>query len=277
MPRAQNWQQQRGQHLVACTVCPPVGKGHSISPRLPSPNEVIACATKLIDVEPYDYLDPDHAPNGLAGYYRRADAPPPCPLLQAQAILHQAARAGAPFVACADHLGEIAHYDWRADGPDGPGYYRNAAAPESSDPREASLCVLREAAAAGAEFVRCAEPAGEVRGYDFGDGPDGVGYYRRADAPLADGREYSRMVLQRASAAGALFVACPEEVMQLPGYDFRVGGEEGTGYYRRDDAAPPHPPPEPAGGRWMAARAPAAATDGYDDFMASMRELGALG
>jgi hypothetical protein len=243
---------------------------------------VIGCATKLIDIEPYDYLDAEHAPDSLAGYYRRADAPPPCPRLQSQAILHRAAQAGAPFVACTDNLGELTHYGWRGDGPDGPGYYRSAAAPESSDPREASLCVLREAAAAGADFVRCAEHAGDVRDYDFGDGPDGVGYYRRPDAPPADGREYSRMVLQRASAAGALFVACPEAVMSLPGYEYRQGGEEGTGYYRRDDAPPPRTRFEPAHGRWLASQAAgqpagAAGSDGYDDFMASMKELGALG
>jgi hypothetical protein len=94
------------------------------------------------------------------------------------------------------------------------------------------------------------------------------------------------MVLQRASAAGALFVACPEEVMPLPDYDFRAEGEEGVGYYRRDDAGPPLPRPEPVGSRWMPARPavppgedvqPATAADGYDDFMATMRELGALG
>ena len=76
--------------------------------------------------------------------------------------------------------------------------------------------MLREAAAAGAEFVLCPEHVGDVAGYDFRGGPDGTGYYRRPDAPPPDGREYSRMVLQRASAAGAEFVAWPERVMDLP-------------------------------------------------------------
>ena len=75
--------------------------------------------------------------------------------------------------------------------------------------------MLREAAAAGAEFVRCPEEVGDVAGYDFREGADGVGYYRRADAPPPDEREYMRLVLRRASAAGATFIGCPEEVQPL--------------------------------------------------------------
>ena len=54
-------------------------------------------------------------------------------------------------------------YEWR-DGPEGVGYYRDAAAPPAADPREQSLLLLREAAAASAEFVRCAEFVGQVAG-----------------------------------------------------------------------------------------------------------------
>ena len=75
---------------------------------------------------------------------------------------------------------------------------------------------MRAAAAAGADFVRCPEDVGGVSGYDFRDGGSGVGYYRRPDAPEPDAREYMTLVLQRASAAGAEFVGCPEEVRHLP-------------------------------------------------------------
>ena len=116
--------------------------------------------------------------------------------------------------------------------------------------------MLREAAAAGAEFVLCPEHVGDVAGYEFRGGPDGTGYYRRPDAPPPDGREYSRMVLQRASAAGAEFVACPERVMDLPGYEFRLVGSEGVGYYKAEAEAEDAPD--------------------YNDFMATMKELGAV-
>ena len=128
--------------------------------------------------------------------------------------------------------------------------------------------MLREAAAAGAEFVRCAESVGELSGYDFipegaPSAVEGSGYYRRADAPPPDEREYSRMVLQRASAAGADFVACAEQVMQLAGYEHRDGAE-GVGYYRLGVAAAP------------AARTEASEPSSFSDFMSSMRELGAM-
>ena len=222
------------------------------------------------------------APDGVAGYYRKAEAPPPDPIIQSRAILQRAASAGAPFVACELDLGEVQHYDWRMDGPDGPGYYRRAGAPESADPREASLCVLREAAAAGADFVRCPNDVGHVAGYDYRDGNDGLGYYRRADAPPPDGREFSRMVLQRASAAGALFVACPNNVMDLQGYEFRLAGEDGRGYYKLGtQPAARTAPIRPAASSQLLSEDlghPAcSSTDGYDEFLASMKELGALG
>ena len=136
-------------------------------------------------------------------------------------MLCQASDAGAAFIACTELVCELPLYEWR-DGPDGVGYYRHAAAPPGADPREQSLLVLREAAAAGADFVRCPEEVGVVAGYDFRDGADGVGYYRRPDAPLPDAREYMRSVLQRACAAGATFIGCPEEVQPLVGYVTRL-------------------------------------------------------
>ena len=51
--------------------------------------------------------------------------------------------------------------------------------------------MLREAADAGAEFVRCAEFVGAVVGYDYRDGSEGVGYYRHTDAPPPDQVEYA--------------------------------------------------------------------------------------
>ena len=155
-------------------------------------------------------------------------------------------------MACADDVGEVAGYEWR-DGADGLGYYRR-------DARAESLLVLRLAAAAGAPFVRCAEDVGAVAGYDFrdcGGAGDDTGYYRRPDAPPPDDREYSRLVLQRASAAGAAFVACPEQMGELRGYAFREG-EEGRGYYR------------------VRREAPVQAAPAYDEFERAMQELGAV-
>ena len=56
--------------------------------------------------------------------------------------------------------------------------------------------ILREAAAAGAEFIRCGESVGELGGYDYrADGSDGAadgaGYYRRDDAVAAEPYDYS--------------------------------------------------------------------------------------
>ena len=73
---------------------------------------------------------------------------------------------------------------------------------------------------------------GEVGGYQFCEwGDQGAGYYRRADAPPPDSREYSRIILQKASAAGATFITCPEFIDTLEGYRFENDGPEGCGYY----------------------------------------------
>ena len=122
-----------------------------------------------------------------------------------------------------------------------------------------------QAAAAGAEFVRCPEEVGAVAGYDFREGEDGVGYYRRVDAPPPDEQEYMRLVLRRAAAAGATFVGCPQEVQTLPGYAFR-DGPDGRGYYMVDPpAAPPAAPDKPGGGG-----------SSSDAFLADLKELGAM-
>ena len=106
---------------------------------------------------------------------------------------------------------------------------------QSSSTRDAIL-VLQQAAAAGAGFVACAYELGvEVAGYAFAKGgADGTGYYRQPNAPPPDDAAYSRVVLQRASAAGASFVAIdvPLEGFTLPGYEY-AHGAEGPGYYRR--------------------------------------------
>ena len=130
-------------------------------------------------------------------------------------MLREAADAGAEFVRCAEFVGAVVGYDYR-DGPEGVGYYR------VGDPAAESRLLLREAAAAGADFVRCPEDVGKVPGYLFATGVDGeVGYYRQPDAPPPDPYEYMSLVLQRASAAGAAFVACPNYVRELPGYRCR--------------------------------------------------------
>ncbi|KAL1503749.1 hypothetical protein AB1Y20_012218 [Prymnesium parvum] len=101
---------------------------------------------------------------------------------------------------------------------------------ELADERQQSHLLLQQAAAAGAEFVRCLANVGEVSGYEFQEGSDGTGYYRRADAPPPDDKEYARCVLARASAAGAEFVACANDVGEVQGYAHR-DGPEGRGYY----------------------------------------------
>ena len=146
------------------------------------------------------------------GYYRLPSAPLPAdPRAQSLLVLREAADAGAEFVRCAEFVGAVVGYDYR-DGAEGFGYYRVDAAAESR-------LLLREAAAAGADFVRCPEDVGKVPGYIFATGAGGaVGYYRQPDAPPPDPYEYMSIVLQRASAAGAGFVACPNYVRELPGY-----------------------------------------------------------
>ena len=101
---------------------------------------------------------------------------------------------------------------------------------ELADPVAMSRLMLRQAAAAAADFVRCPESVGAVPGYDHRDGEDGVGYYRRGDAPAPDDAEYSRLMLMRASAAGAGFVGCPTSVGEVQGYQHRRG-PDGPGYY----------------------------------------------
>ncbi|EOD12761.1 hypothetical protein EMIHUDRAFT_459634 [Emiliania huxleyi CCMP1516] len=182
-----------GEPSRVCEPSPPGAEvGAEAGPRVGAPS--IVCDRPLGTLPHYDYLRPEAAPDG--GYYRRHDAPPPSPLDVSRAILQRASDAGAPFVTCAEFVGPVPHYDWRPDGPD----------------------VLREAAAAGAEFVLCPE--------------------------------------HRASAAGAEFVACPERVMDLPGYEFRLVGSEGVGYYKVEAEAEDAPD--------------------YNDFMATMKELGAV-
>jgi hypothetical protein len=233
----------------------------------------IACAQFVCDVEHYEFRAADGAADG-PGYYRRDDAPPPDPYEQARAILSRARDAGAAFIACAEPIDgyELPLYEYRS-GPDGLGYYRHAAAPPPADPVEQARLILREAAAAGASFVRCGESVGELTGYDFrlegeAGADEGAGYYRRADAAPPDAHEYSRIILQRASAAGAEFVACAEAVMQLPGYEHR-DGPDGVGYYRLGSQAHALQPPETdvrsSGGGGA-----------FDDFMTTMKELGAV-
>ena len=241
----------------------------------------IACSTFLCEVEHYKYRNAEDCAKDTAlgeqgaGYYRCADAPPPDPYEQARAILLQASAAGADFIRCAEPLDgvELPLYEYRTNGPDGPGYYRLLDAPPPSDPIEHARGILREAAAAGAEFIRCDESVGELGGYDYrADGDDGAGYYRRDDAQAADPYEYSRIVLRRASAAGADFVACAEFVMALPGYEHRDGAD-GLGYYRLDHASEQGPPPSSQAADQSSASADSGA---FDAFMNSMKELGAI-
>ncbi|KAL1521005.1 hypothetical protein AB1Y20_022562 [Prymnesium parvum] len=221
----------------------------------------ISCASFVCELELYEYrtADDDAAVHG-PGYYRRDDAPPPDPLEQSRAILQQACAAGAAFISCAERIiDELPLYTYR-DGPEGKGYYRHAGAPPSADPREQSLMLMREASAAAAAFVRCLDFVGAVTGYDFREegeagAHEGTGYYRRDDAPPPDEWEYSRMVLERASAAGAEFVAIPQAIMELRGYEFK-DGPEGTGYYLIGaNKAAPH---------------------SFDEFLSDMKELGAI-
>ena len=137
-------------------------------------------------------------------------------------MLVRASEAGAAFIGCGDpsgirdldEIGPLVHaYDFH-DGLEGRGFYRRLDVPPPADPIEAARLILREAASEAAEFVRCADYVGPYAGYEYvSDGhpralaEGGGGYYRRPDAPPPDAAEYSRLVLQRASAAGAVFVA----------------------------------------------------------------------
>ena len=94
-----------------------------------------------------------------------------------------------------------------------------------------------------------------MAGYEWRDGADGLGYYRRPDA-----RAESLLVLRLAAAAGAPFVRCAEDVGAVAGYDFRECGGAGddTGYYR------------------VRREAPVQAAPAYDEFERAMQELGAV-
>ncbi len=151
-------------------------------------------------------------------------------------------------------------YYWREDGtvqwerPTLPAPSECGAATSSSQPSSSwsgsvqssstrdSILVVKQAAAAGAPFVACAFELGvEVAGYAFSrDGASGTGYYRQPDAPPPDDAAYSRIVLQRASAAGASFIALEEPLdgFTLDGY-VHGDGLSGRGYYRQRAATPP--------------------------------------
>ena len=75
-------------------------------------------------------------------------------------------------------------------------------------------------------------------------------------------------MLQRASAAGAVFVACADQVTKLPGYVHR-DGPEGRGYYRVLEQCAPPPPPIMT---TTQSERPAA----FDDFLSTMKALGAV-
>tara|TARA_B110001452_G_scaffold228069_1_gene203277 strand:+ start:142 stop:444 length:303 start_codon:yes stop_codon:yes gene_type:complete len=82
---------------------------------------------------------------------------------------------------------------------------------------------------------------GDVPGYVFTDGgAAGTGYYRQHDAPPPDPYEYMSLVLGRASAAAAAFIACPNYVRELGGYRF-TEGPDGRGYYRKEEPRPAAP------------------------------------
>ena len=88
-------------------------------------------------------------------------------------------------------------------------------------------------------------------GYGFGEGGEGVGYYRRPGAPPPPETEHSVHELERGAAAAAAFVPCgaPLEAYGhgpvLGGYVYRQG-DEGRGYYFSPSSAAP--PPAAGGG-----------------------------
>ena len=217
------------------------------------------------------YADAPHGP----GYYRPEDAPPPDPHEQARAILLQAIEAGAALVACAEPIpgarpccrtaATSIETAWRVSATT---VRRRALAADRSSRRDHPARAAPPAptlCGASSLWVGCratttSRAASEARPMARGQPP----------TPPPDTREYSRMVPQRASAAGAEFVRLDEK-MDLPGYDHRDGAE-GVGYYRRDVAPPtahPAPPPTPP-------PPPSAATGAFDDFMQTMKSLGAV-
>lgn len=95
-----------------------------------------------------------------------------------------------------------------------------------------SLRILKLAAAAGAEFVRCDRFVADVDLYEFCDGEQGWGYYRRSAAPAADPRDYQLLLLQQAFEAGDEFIASPAELTALPGYEYSTGSGGVAGFVR---------------------------------------------
>ena len=260
----------------------------SSPPPNPAGAPFICVRHRVVDVDAYEYRADDHAAAELgAGYSRMADAPPPDPREQSRAILLRAADAGAAFVACAEHVGDVPLRRLarrrrrrrllparRRAGRRrrGGGVARDSAAGGGGGGR---VCGVRRRRGRGGGLrvarrrrrARVLPAARRARRHATGlrlraararpssaaprtSAPSPATTFASAaarattpattgavDAPPPDDREYSRLVLQRASAAGAAFVACPEQMGELRGYAFREG-EEGRGYYRVRREAP---------------------------------------
>jgi hypothetical protein len=160
-------------------------------------------------------------------------------------------------------ISERGTYYWREDGtvqwerPTTAAAAQPAHTTVQSSSTPDSILVIKQAAAAGALFV-AGELGVEVAGYVFSrDGSSGAGYYRQPDAPPPDDAAYSRIVLQRASAAGASFIRldAPLDGFELAGY-VHGHGPSGCGYYLTPAA------PSAAGAAAVAATAAAAAAAG---------------
>jgi hypothetical protein len=156
-------------------------------------------------------------------------------------------------------ISERGTYYWREDGtvqwerPTTAAAAQPAHTTVQSSSTPDSILVIKQAAAAGALFV-AGELGVEVAGYVFSrDGSSGAGYYRQPDAPPPDDAAYSRIVLQRASAAGASFIRldAPLDGFELEGY-VHGHGPSGSGYYLTPAA------PSAAGAAAVAATAAAA-------------------
>ena len=134
-------------------------------------------------------------------------------------------------------ISERGTYYWREDGtvqwerPTTAAAAQPAHTTVQSSSTPDSILVIKQAAAAGALFV-AGELGVEVAGYVFSrDGSSGAGYYRQPDAPPPDDAAYSRIVLQRASAAGASFIRLEAPLDgELEGY-VHGHGPSGCGYY----------------------------------------------
>ena len=98
---------------------------------------------------------------GRFGFAEIAEAYP-----ESLRVLRLAAAEGAPFIACADCLCEVEHYEFRREPPPGadpslgPGYYRREDAPPP-DPYEQSRAILAQASEAGAAFIASVAQAEE--------------------------------------------------------------------------------------------------------------------